>query len=1474
MRKLRRKIVRGALVFVGAVIAAVGAAVIALHTDWGREQVRVRLEDRLGDVFVGGATVGKLEGSPFGDLVARDVVIRDPGGAPAITVKTLRIRLAILPLISKEARLSTVIADDAEVTIARDERGELSIAHLLKPGPKSGWSAQMPDIRLHRAHVAYDPGRGEQVNLDGIELQAEASAPFAGPLGASVKLTAHWRERGLPIELDANVRSDEDGLAIGRAFARAGDIVVTGDDVRIGKSPAGGPAISGAISVVAPRAAVERLGLGFDTPADLSVRVTAERLPASPWTRVDLAGSVGGEPVTARLRADLDARHFAGFVSTGTLDATALSDGRIEGSAAAFVTFDAALPADRELPVGSAMIHAWGTIEGVPETDARVALTSTGERATVIVELEGRALHAAASAELSKRGEAITLHRGTLTASTGDPQSASGGAAPVHGAFRAELTASGALAPRPDLAVAGTIDGRRLRFRDLSIESMKLAIDARQLPARPRGRAELAARGVVRGTMNLVELAVTAADRPDGKLAVAVRTRPKQHPWLIEADSLVTTGDTVVVDLLRHHVRAGSGADWRGTSGRVAISPERIELRDLATRSATGGAIELDGVLHRAGRRAGDVEARVDVRSLALDNFDARYRGTASGRVELARRAGRVTAHAELAGRGVALDPAAAPVDADAKLDVREGQLVLDARASSPRLGRVAVAADLAAPRDASNVLAWQALGRGAIRSGRVTLERIDVGRVAALAGREGEHRGVINGELQLSGTTASGAVTLRGLVTPATRGLGAIDADLQLAQTPRGELTPALAVRLAGLGSLDARAAIAPPARPFDPAAWRRLGRGALASASIRTSELAFDPGVLDRFGVTTNLRGRASLAIELGAGARTAKITGRVRELRGSPIAEPVTVELTAAAGEEATTFRLVAGTAQTRLVEADGRIARSFAQLQANPRAAPLKATAKLPAVPARQLFAVFGRPDVLGGTISGTIDVAGTAAAPTGRAQITAANIVLPPGPRNRPIKPLERLVVDANWNGREAAIVVSGTQPGGQLTVLAKVDPAALGRATVSLRATKFDLRSLLVFVPGAVGASGGMLDANLVVTGLDPRTARAAGELHLAEARVPLAPSIGTLRRAKIDIVAGERDLRLAVDARLGGGTVKAAGTIALVGAAPTGGDLTLELRKVSPIGAVEPEISADVKAKLTKAQGRWIADVAVSNGSIDVPKGHGEPLKPVGPPNDLVFLSGEPGGRRPRKQEPPSRPVIEARVQIGPTYIKSEELRGIIRGKVTVTADAESVGIVGAIEAYRGDLDLFGRRYLVERAAARFDGPPDPLLDIVITHDFPELTTVTSVRGRLSKPELIMSSEPSLYSQGQLLGFLLGGEPNGEPATGNPRDRVAAAGTSLVANRLGGYVKRALPFDIDVLRYEAATASSSAAFTVGTWLTRSLFVSYRRRFEARTDENTGEAEAEYWMTRRVMLEGVVGDRGYSGVDLLWRKRY
>jgi autotransporter translocation and assembly factor TamB len=237
---------------------------------------------------------------------------------------------------------------------------------------------------------------------------------------------------------------------------------------------------------------------------------------------------------------------------------------------------------------------------------------------------------------------------------------------------------------------------------------------------------------------------------------------------------------------------------------------------------------------------------------------------------------------------------------------------------------------------------------------------------------------------------------------------------------------------------------------------------------------------------------------------------------------------------------------------------------------------------------------------------------------------------------------------------------------------------------------------------------------------------------------------------------------------------------------------------------------------------------------------------------------------------------MLVAEILIRNTFVESNEVRGVVGGHLSVSVgEDKEVGIVGNVNVSRGVLDLFNRRYLIDKAQVHFDGSPDPRLDVRITHDFPDVTTITEVRGRMSKPELVLSSEPGTYSQAELLGFLLGGEPGGDPEMApSAEQRVAGAGASFLANKVGGYVKKALPVDVDVLRYEASSSTESARVTVGTWITDTLFLAYRHHLDARPDENTGEGEIEYWIRRRLVVEGVVGDRGVNGADLLWRRRW
>jgi translocation and assembly module TamB len=1477
-----RWIKRGTLGLVGFILLAVGAALVVIHTDWGRGILRTQVEARLNAMFTGGATLGRIEGSPFSELTLRDLVINGPDKQPAISVKTLRVAVAILPLISHQARVVGVIAEDVDVDLKRNPDGTMQIADLMVPGPKSAWSVALPRVELRRAHLKVDTGK-EVVNLDDLTIDARAKMPYQGPIDAGVELGGQWRERGhLPFSVRTIVHKDDQGLTVPALLAFAGDLMVAGSDLHMVTVEGKPPRIGGTVAANASIAAVQRLMPEVVLPADVQLVVTATPGDAG-WTAIQLSAKVDQTPIRYTGDVDLEAKHARGELVAGALDLTKLSGGKLTGTAAATAKFDVRPGGAKSLPIATATITGWGAIDGVPRTELAIDVTSAGERAKATIDAKGEGVSARLAASVRSVGELLQVEQATLVASTSNPYAASGGKAPVRGSLQVNLAASGQIKPALSLAVAGTVDGRHLRMADLSVGQVHVSLDASKLPNRPFGKAHVQIVDLVRGTMQLGALTIDATDRADGKVAVQLRSRPHQAPWLIDLDALVTPpaeagARTVEIDLQRHRIRAGNNQDWTGTTGHVELGPEKIVIKDLRSASALGN-LAVDGSFDRV---RGDIAANVVVNNVSLDSLGQGYHGKLDANVVVSRKANAWDADVKVNGAGLAIDPSTTQVDTHATIGLHGRQLLINADAQGLGLGAMKLALDLEAPANVVDPAAWKRLGRAAIRTSQLTLQGIEIRKVAELAKLEGDYAGRIDGDIQVTATTAGGRVEVHSIEAPALRGVKGVSAVLDLSQPSLTELVPTLNVTAEGIGRVQAQAQLTVPEKMFDPAAWKALGRGALKGATVKADDITIDPATLDRLGIVSELRAKLNVAVELGEAARTFDATVDVAGLRGAPISQPLDIHFDTRVGDADTTVKLDVKTKGAVLLALDGKVPltiRSALDRKDDPeaiKATPLDATLKLARVDAVKLLAVFGRNEITGGVLDGEVKLGGTIAAPTVDAKLTATGLRVPPGPRSKPVRTVDNLTILGSWDGTTAKLSLDGAESdGGKLSVIAEAQPRALRDGSVTIKATKFDLVPLLAFLPGPAGGAAGTLDANLTVKGLDLRNTQLAGEVHLLDGRIPIAPAVGTMRRVKLDAVIADHEVQLGLTGRLGGGDVTMKGGIALDGAAPSGGNATIKLREVAPIGSIEPKINADITAKLTHEDRQWKADLVVDHGLVIVPSDRGEALKPVGAPTDMTFANGKKITRRPLdKAEVPTNPIFLVNIALRSTRVESEEFRGLVKGNLELRADGEALGIVGGIEADSGDLDLFGHRYYIERAGVHFDGPVDPLLDIRITHDFPDVTTITEVRGRASKPELIMTSDPGSYSQGQLLGFLLGGDPGGDPQNSSATDKVAGAGASFVANKLGGYVKSALPIDIDVLRYEAASATSSAAVTVGTWVNHVLFLAYRQHLSARPDENASEGELEYWITRRIVLEGSTGDRGVTGVDLLWRKRY
>ncbi len=1495
-----KRIVLGLVVLI--VLVVVGA-VAFIHTDSGREVVRVKVEDQLQNTFTGGATIGKLEGSPFGDLVLRDFVINGPDGKPAITIGTLRTHIRIFDLLKKDIRLDHLILDKVDAHLKQNADGTYQIAKLIKPSPDTGvskWTIVLPKVQVRDARVMLETRDAElkTVNLDDVAIEASALLPLEGDAkNAALSLAGTWRERKAPIEIAAAIVDDGSKLLAPTLKVVVGGVAVTGTNLAISRRPNQAPLIEGLLHVLAKRDDVLALDRRIDLLDDVELTLQAA---IDNGQKATLSGSLGPTAITGVVNADLDTKHAFGHLTSGDLDLAKLTAGKVVALVGGKAEFDVVPGAPGELPTAKLEVVGHGTYLDLPRSDFNLHATTAGHHISTALDVTG-AQKAKLRAELDKVADAITLNSATLVASTNDPARASGGKAPVHGSLAVDLKAAGALTPRPSLTVSGTVKGRRLSMQELSVASLDLAINASQLPSSPNGRASVKMLDIVRGDIRLRALDADAVTRPDGKIQATVTSRPAQDPWLVELAALITPqgkSSTTVIDLQRHRLRVANGSDWKGTTGQIVIGPEVIDIRNLRSASADG-KLAVDGAFFKDGRREGDLTAKVDLDRFALESLQTQVSGVLDAHVDIARSSGAWNGSIDLTAKKLiqGLDlPGPDAANAEVHIKVSPAQLLVNAEVSTLLQGSMKLALDVVPPAKLEDVAAWRRRGRDDITKARVELTRIDLAKIAAhlptddvvithgekitnikLLGRPFDITGKVDGAIEIGRTTASGKIAVRGLHLSTLRGVKSIDADLTLSQPTLDELVPTVSVRIAEVGNAVASARLALPSPLFDPQAWTAAGVDVVQQATVRTEPIVIDPAMLARLGITSTMRGKAKLDVSIGKGLNTIKVVAVADEVRGVPIAKPVSIRAEATIDEKQAKAS-IAMTTQGKpltLLTFDGTVPITVARLRSEkPDLATLALTGKLtiPSTSAPQLLGVFGRSEIVAGTVDGTVKITGTVGQPKIVAKLAGHDLAARPI-RARRIQTIKTITLDATYDETGATLKIDGVEDrGGTLAIVARANPDALDKATATVKAKNFDTGPLLAFAPGPAGGAEGTLDADLKVAGFDPKVAKILGEVHVKHARIPLAPQVGTLRKANIDIQIRDHDIVLGATGKLGAGDLKVSGTIALDGVSLSGGDAKITLRKVSPIGSIEPQIDADITAKIARKNEVWTAHVVIDKGFVKVEKRDGERLKEIGLPSDLTV-----GPQKPKvvkgETAPPKRASLIANITIKPMRVESKEARTSVSGKITLTADGDGVGAVGTIAATSGDIDLFDRRYRLERAAVTFDGTIDPRLDIHITHDFPDVMTVTVVRGRLSKPELELSATPGQYTQAQLLGFLLGGEPGGDPSSGSARDKATNAGTSLVANQLAGFVRNALPFDIDVLRYEAAGVGSSASITVGTWLTRSLFFAFRQHLDALPDENSGEGTIEYYLTKRLHIQGTAGDRN-NGVDVLWRKRF
>jgi hypothetical protein len=1087
-------------------------------------------------------------------------------------------------------------------------------------------------------------------------------------------------------------------------------------------------------------------------------------------------------------------------------------------------------------------------------------------------------LRVAAAGGLKKDGDALALSATHVGVEVADPSAATGGLAPVRGSVDVEAQVAGQF---DDLAVTGKVVGSRLRINQLGIARVAGSFAGR-IGKKPTGIARLSVDGVTNGGQPVGDADVDATVRPDRTIGVVASAHAAAVKGQVDIAANVSLGDAIEIALSSHRI-ALPAATWAGEGGHIHIGDDAIIVKGFHTASGSS-SLAVDASMSRT---SGALSADVEAKDISLAMIDPEFKGLVGAKIEVTNHGIAWKGTGLITARGVVVDPRMKPLDANVSLGVDGRSVNVAVKASNADVGEVRLAVDVDGPRDLTDAAGWQRVGRDDLHALSIGFDKLNL-----LALTNGKAPGMIDGILNVKGGTSDNALTVSDIPTP----MGPASGTLSLKLDDTGGLDVLGDGKVGDLGDAKIAAQLLVPDHPFAPLEWKKLGINALHSASVETSDIAVTPALMQELGIDEPMSGHVAAKVNVGAGLTSVDASVDVTKITGGPLVRPADLSVVAHVDGKQTTAEVHLAVANNKLLDiTDTSIPVSLDQWLANPKGAlnaKLAATLTIRTSFAKTILAAIGRNDVESGTFGGSITFGGTVGAPTAHALIDLTKIAVRQRLAGRSVPELSQLHVDANWDGHAASLAITGEEAPARGEKDATKGLLNINLDTDTVRKTlkgriaiaNFELSPLAAFLPGPLVAASGKLNSDLTITGFDPTSGDVNGFLELDNARLPLAAVLGNLRDAKVRLDIDKTQIAAKVDGKVGSGTFKLDAK-----ADPKGIDTTVtaSVAKLSPIGFLQPQIDGTAKGSFHREGFFFKGKMRVSGARVFIPEARGNALLDSGAPEDLIFID-EPQEDRDAEQRNklggiPEKPFLVADITIDATKIEIPSFQPALEngslnasGAITLSV-GETVGMDGNLIIDRGDIDIFGRRYTLDYGTVAFDGAVDPYFNIRLTHEYTDITTHVRVKGRPSQIESLtpeLTSEPGTYSQGQLFGFLLGGNPSADAGSANT-GAAAGVGSAIASQQIKSRVlsKNKVTKQLDVVRCDPGVGSTGTSCTLGKYVTENFFVGVVYRTISLINENTVETQGQYNISTHWLLS-LIGGGTAQGGDVLYRKRF
>ncbi|MEO0323655.1 MAG: translocation/assembly module TamB domain-containing protein [Myxococcota bacterium] len=468
-----------------------------------------------------------------------------------------------------------------------------------------------------------------------------------------------------------------------------------------------------------------------------------------------------------------------------------------------------------------------------------------------------------------------------------------------------------------------------------------------------------------------------------------------------------------------------------------------------------------------------------------------------------------------------------------------------------------------------------------------------------------------------------------------------------------------------------------------------------------------------------------------------------------------------------------------------------------------------------------------------------------------------------------------------------------------------------------LEATDAPVAPLLAAVPDVVDPSG-EFTGQLRLTGRGEAIASAEGELRLDAVALTVREPFQRIQRldGRVALEEGPAGRDLVVDdlrLRDRDGRARLDGRLTTDGLLrPTAAVFTLAMRgfPVRDEGIPMAHVDADARLDARVRDARAVVDVRVRNAAVAVPPDEGREALGLRPHPDVTYES-EPGfgagpfaGRRAARAGPApdgTRPEdsgpapaglperLRLRFRSSPFFVRRDDFAIQLEPDVTLRVDEDGATLGGPVRVRRGNLELLGKTFELERGEILFTGAAtiDPELDLRAVHALAGGETVgVEIGGTLERPELAFTSSEEGLTEQEILDRLVRGRSSGAASeTADDQARSVLAG--LTAGVLSSLARRRFGSYVPVLAIESDGASQAqvrAGFTldrlIPSWLEpvlEGIYVEGVFGVAGEDEESEGgrasfstSALIELLFPRRFVGTALVDQQANWSLDLSW----